>query len=122
MLSRDEAKKASETYECKRLSRAKELIESNPIVKISLEQLAKMSNMSITNFRREWKRVYKNTPLEYRDVLRLQKAKELLALNFIPIVEVAEKCGFEDGSYFVRFFKKQVGLTPGEYRKSIDIL
>ena len=32
--------------------------------------------------------------------------------------EIAEKCGFDDVSYFVRFFKKQTGITPGEFKKS----
>ena len=39
--------------------------------------------------------------------------------GFFSVQEVAKKCGFDDASYFVRFFKKQTGLTPCEFKKQI---
>ena len=78
--------------------------------------------MSETNFRREWMRAYKKTPLAYRDELRIEQAKRLLLRADLSVGEVAEECGFEDESYFVRFFKKNVGITPGAYRKRFAIL
>jgi AraC-like DNA-binding protein len=57
------------------------------------------------------------TPLAYRDGLRLAHAKELLLHAGATVGEAALACGFEDESYFVRFFKKQTGVTPGAYRK-----
>ena len=33
----------------------------------------------------------------------------------IPFLEVARACGFEDNSYFSRFFKKETGMTPSQF-------
>lgn len=100
-----------------RLLPAKEYIDQNFDRPISLAHLAFLSDMSITNFRREWKKISSLPPLRYRDSVRFEYAKEYLSCGYYTIAEIAEKCGFEDVSYFVRFFKKQAGITPGEFKK-----
>ena len=108
------------TASYQRLLSAKEYIEQQFDRPITLEELAKLSNMSVTNFRREWKRVYSKSPLRYRDTLRLYYAKEYLHSGYYTVSEIAQKCGFDDVSYFVRFFKKQTGITPGDFKKQIN--
>ncbi len=103
----------------KRLRSAKEYIEQHFTHPICLEELAALSNMSITNFRREWKKQYAQSPLQYRDSIRLYYAKEYLNSGYYTVSEIAEKCGFDDTNYFVRFFKKNVGITPGAFKKSL---
>ena len=100
-----------------RLLSAKEHIEQHFYQPITLEDLATLSYMSVTNFRREWKKLYSEAPLQYRDTIRLYYAKEYLISGYYTVSEIAQKCGFEDVSYFVRFFKKQTGITPGEFKK-----
>ena len=100
-----------------RLLPAKEYVEQYFYQPVSLDDLARLSCMSVTNFRREWKKLYSETPLQYRDTIRLYYAKEYLISGYYTVSEIAQKCGFEDVSYFVRFFKKQTGITPGEYKK-----
>ena len=73
--------------------------------------------MSTTHFRREWTKLYGTPPLQYRDALRLSYAKEYLLSGYYSVTEVAEKCGFEDTNYFIRFFKKHTGITPGKFSK-----
>ena len=102
-----------------RLFPAKEYIEQQFYLPITLEYLAKLSNMSVTNFRREWKKLYPEAPLQYRDSIRIYYAKEYLNSGYYTVTEIAEKCGFDDVSYFVRFFKQKTGLTPGEFKKKI---
>lgn len=104
---------------CQRLLPAKEYIEQNFKAPMTLEQLAFISNMSVTNFRREWKKIYAEAPMQYRDAIRLDYAKEYLNSGYYTVSEIAEKCGFDDVSYFVRFFKKNVGVTPGEFRRQL---
>ena len=104
----------SATYQ--RLLAAKEYIEGNFNRSITLEQLATLSNMSVTNFRREWKKSYAISPMQYRDEVRLNRAKDYLNSGYYTVTEIAEKCGFDDVSYFVRFFKKGAGITPGEFK------
>ena len=46
-------------------------------------------------------------------------AKVYLNSGYYTISEVVKKCGFDDVSYFVRFFKKQLGLTSGAYKRQM---
>lgn len=98
-----------------RLLIAREYMEQHFNQPISLEDLARLSSMSVTNFRREWAKQYAEPPMQYRDSIRLYYAKEYLSCGYYSVSEVAKKCGFEDVSYFVRFFKKKVGVTPGAF-------
>lgn len=59
------------------------------------------------------------TPLEYLIKLRLSYAKQLLLQEtYISVVDVAEKCGFNDSFYFSKIFKQNYGVSPLNYRKS----
>ena len=104
-----------------RLSRAREYIEQHYTESINLEQLAWISSMSTSHFRREWKKFYTESPLQFRDSIRLHYAKEYLKTGYYTICEIAKKCGFQDVSYFVRFFKKKTALTPGEFKRNFSI-
>ena len=100
-----------------RLLPAKEYIEGNFSSQISLSYLSQLCSMSMTNFRREWKKRYGISPIEYRDAVRISHAKEYLISGYYTVSEVAELCGYEDVSYFVRFFKRKNGITPGKLSK-----
>ena len=104
----------------RRLQVAKEYIEQNFNQTVKLELLAYLSDMSVTNFRREWAKQYSEAPMQYRDSVRLFYAKEYLDCGYYTVSEIAQKCGFDDVSYFVRFFKKKTGITPGEYKKRVS--
>ena len=98
----------------RRLLPAREYIEKHFSETISLDMLARLCSMSVTNFRREWEKHYPEPPIRYRDGIRLYYAREYLASGYYTVSEVARRCGFEDVSYFVRFFKKKTGITPGD--------
>ena len=100
-----------------RLIPAKEYLEQHFRQPITLEKLGFISDMSVTNFRREWKKHYSESPIQYRDNIRLYYAKEYLSSGYYTVTEIAKKCGFDDTSYFVRFFKKKTGITPGAFKK-----
>jgi AraC-like DNA-binding protein len=104
-----------------RLTPVREYIERNYDQPITLEHLARLSNMSVTNFRREWAKRYPETPIQYRDSVRLYYAQEYLDSGFYSVSEIARRCGMEDVSYFVRFFKKKTGMTPGEFKRTSKI-
>ena len=100
-----------------RLAPAKEYIEQNFNSGITLDILANYANMSVTHFRREWSKLYGESALQYRDRIRLSYAKEYLMSGYYTVTEVAEKCGFSDVNYFIRFFKKHTGISPGKFEK-----
>ena len=49
---------------------------------------------------------------------RLERAKQLLERENLSIAQVAEQVGILDVSYFIRIFRKETGVTPGQYRKT----
>ena len=55
--------------------------------------------------------------LGYISEVRTEKAKDLLA-GEITIAEVAKRAGFRDSAALIRTFKKNVGMTPGQYRET----
>ena len=117
-ISEMNAKKLENNLSYHRLIPAKEYIDASYTQKITLKELAKLCDMSETNFRRMFLCVFGETPICYRDNVRLLHARELLASGYCGVSEVAVKCGFDDVSYFCRFFKKHTGMTPLEYAEN----
>ena len=57
----------------------------------------------------------------YINHVRLAAAKNLLCQGeFLSVASIAHTCGFPDEKYFMRLFKKQEGMTPGQYRKAFQ--
>ncbi len=55
--------------------------------------------------------------MEYRTFIRISKAKELLSSTSMRLTEIASECGFSSANYFGLIFKKEVGISPSNYRK-----
>jgi AraC-like DNA-binding protein len=58
------------------------------------------------------------SPLQYHHLMRIEEAKRQLVHSSIPVQEIAAHVGFQDYNYFIRLFRKTVGLTPGQFRQS----
>ena len=56
--------------------------------------------------------------IEYLTSIRMEKAKELLSGSSLSMKEICAQVGYADPNYFSRTFKKNVGLTPTEYKES----
>ena len=84
---------------------------------ISLTELSKDTGYTVPHLINKFKDTYGVTPKAYLSKIRLEKAKELLLSTDMLSREVAFLVGFSDELYFIRFFKKHVGLTPSQFRK-----
>ncbi|QHI68493.1 helix-turn-helix domain-containing protein [Tichowtungia aerotolerans] len=84
---------------------------------LSIEQLAKMANMSERNFYRTFQKATGVSPNQHLTNLRISQATELLKHSDASITEIAFECGFQDSSYMTKQFKKHMGLTPSMFRK-----
>ena len=84
----------------------------------SLDDYADMCNMSKFHFLRIFKSITGTSPLEYRNNIRLDHAKEFLADTNMPINEIARRSGFSSATYFCDAFKKKNGVSPSQYRKT----
>lgn len=60
--------------------------------------------------------------IKYRNLVRVNQAKNRLSNTDMPICLIAEQAGFESLQYFSRLFKKFEGITPSDYRKKIRSL
>jgi AraC-like DNA-binding protein len=98
------------------LSPAIEYLETHFHLTISIAALARMSSLSTTHFNRLFRDVLRMSPTRYLLSLRIQKARQLLAITSKTIAEVATATGFYDQSHFTKRFQQLTGLTPREYR------
>ena len=54
----------------------------------------------------------------YLNTVRINKAAELLINTDLALAEIAEQCGYNSIHYFIKTFKKIIGISPGNYRRS----
>lgn len=85
---------------------------------VTIEQLAEITHMSKSYFMRRFKETAGVGAIEYLSQLRIKKACEILLKTDKTVVEAAFECGFRNLSNFNRQFRKFVGCTPKEYRKT----
>lgn len=82
-----------------------------------IEEMVRYFHFSRSYLHRIFKQETGITILEYLTHYRINRAKELLEAESIPLIEVAVTAGFQDLSYFCRSFKRLTGVPPGRYRK-----
>ena len=87
---------------------------------INIEEYAQNHNMSTSWFIRNFKQYTGFTPLQYILSVRIYNAEALLKSNMYNITEVASIVGYDNPLYFSRIFKKMKGISPSEYRNSIE--
>ncbi len=83
---------------------------------ISIRELAENVSFSPGYFCKLFKKAANTTPAEYIISVRFSNAKLLLSESELTVSQISEMCGFSDASYFSYYFKKNFGMTPGEYR------
>lgn len=83
---------------------------------LSLEDAAQMVHMEKTYFSKRFKVLTGFGFLEYLTQTRLQAARHLLETTTLSIGEISEACGFTGGNYFGDLFRRNMGVSPSEYR------
>lgn len=98
-----------------RIAAAVEYIDANYTKNTSVEELANLCYISKPHLFRLFRREIGISPLEYRNSLRIRRAKELLSDGECTVSEIASMLGFESGYYFSRVFKACTGMAPTRY-------
>ena len=80
------------------------------------------SGLPERTFKRRFSLATGMSPLEYVHMLRLEEAKQMLEAGDEPIEAVAEQVGYQDAAFFSRLFRRQVALTPAQYRRRFGSL
>ncbi|PWS33078.1 helix-turn-helix domain-containing protein [Pedobacter paludis] len=94
-----------------------QIIEANLFSQLSIEELAAQNNLSISSFKREFARLYNDTPANYIKAKKLEKAAELLLASTERITDIAFNCGFNDLANFTKSFNEKYNATPTSYRQ-----
>lgn len=83
---------------------------------ISVKEMAKMCNVSYSYFSRFFKKVMKQTFMEYLNYIRITEAKRLLLTAKMNVTEVALSVGYSNSSYFIHQFKRYNKLSPKQFQ------
>lgn len=84
---------------------------------VTIAQLAKSSNMSVSYFRKRFRESLGCCPLEYLNNARLSIAEHLLRTTKLSVLSVSEDVGFRSLSSFNRLFKRVYGVSPRQIRE-----
>ena len=103
--------------ECFAVELAKEYINNNYSKDISLDDVSRQVNISPYYFSKIFKEDMGEGFVEYLTKIRMEKAKELLTTTEYSMKEICAMVGYADPNYFSRSFKKNVGVTPTEYKE-----
>ncbi|HEX8737952.1 MAG TPA: AraC family transcriptional regulator [Pyrinomonadaceae bacterium] len=100
-----------------KLRRVTEFINANLEEDLSLAEIAAVADLSQYHFARAFRKTTGATPQQYVMQQRIERAKELLAKDDLPIVEISLRTGFKNQSHFTALFRKFTKLTPKLWRE-----
>lgn len=101
------------------ITRAKRFIGEHQAETITLETMAKTLNVSTFYFCKMFKKAAGLTFTHYLARTRIERAKNILLNPNVRISEAAYDCGFISLTHFNRIFKRIVGKSPTQYRRSL---
>ena len=86
---------------------------------ITLEELAKVAEISPNYLIALFRQSIGMTPHKYVVLKRVEQARMLLKHRDLTLLEIAQRCGFQDQSQFTTVFRRYAGITPGQLRRSL---
>ncbi|HEY9773098.1 MAG TPA: AraC family transcriptional regulator [Planktothrix sp.] len=97
------------------------LIHEKPEAPWTVASLADAVNMSRTSFATKFAALVMQTPIDYLTSWRMQKAVTLIRDEKANVEDIASAVGYTSRAAFAKAFKKELGRSPGEYRKSVAV-
>jgi AraC family transcriptional regulator len=98
--------------------RVVEYIEQHLGAKLTTEEIAAAIGLSKSHFSRSFKSTLGASPMAYVAARRIERAKRTILASAESLADVALDCGFADQSHLNRQFRRAVGVTPGQWRRS----
>lgn len=112
-LATEDSEKSMPGYITKALRYLSEHVEQNPTV----AELADLCHISEVYFRKQFKAYVGVSPCEYRNALRLSRAKSYLEYGEISVQEISDMLGYSSVSHFIKEFRQRYACSPLKYRK-----
>jgi len=96
-----------------------DIMHNNYRFSLTLDQYANLALMSLSTFKREFKKTFNEAPSKWIMKNRLRLAAQLLQNTSLSVSEVGFECGFENQTHFSRIFKEQMRISPLQFRSKI---
>lgn len=96
-----------------------QIVESHIFSDLTISELAHLSNRSLSSFKRQFKKIFKTTPVVYFQTKRLEKAKHLLQYSDLSISAIAFECAFKTPSHFAKKFKDYYKISPSDMKLTL---
>lgn len=116
LLSMPPAPTAAQVKKMETLRRMLSFMEEHLQERLTLDEISARFYMTPNYFCRFFKENLGQTPMNCLNSLRLEKACGLLKSTDLQILEISLSCGFNNLSYFIRLFHRQMGVSPSRYR------
>ncbi len=100
----------------KYINKAIQFMQEYYCANISINDICNLIYLSPCHFQRVFKDYTGQTPYQYLIGIRMEKAKELLKNKENSMEEVARQCGFVNSGHFSTVFKRNMSMTPTEFR------
>ncbi|MDA1043726.1 MAG: helix-turn-helix domain-containing protein [Verrucomicrobia bacterium] len=101
-----------------RITRVIEYMAQNLPDPHSVKSLAALTGLSPSRFAHLFVEQMQTTPLQYLEMLRMDRARDLLARTVRPVAEIAAAVGFDEPFYFSRRFRKANSMSPRAFRQA----
>jgi AraC-like DNA-binding protein len=86
---------------------------------LTLEDLSLEADLSAWHFMRAFRHAFGETPHDFLTRIRIERAKALLTITSRPVTEICFDVGFSSLGSFSTLFRRQVGLSPAQFRRKV---
>ena len=83
----------------------------------TIDKICKETHLGRSQLYHYYKTFFYSSPGDDIIAARIDKAKHLLTNKELRILDVASQCGFSNINHFNRYFKRECGMSPGQYRE-----
>ena len=98
-----------------------QIVHANIFRNITIEELASLTNRSLTTFKKHFRRTFGTTPHRWIMEQRLLRARIMLHFTSATVSEIAHQSGFVHASHFNKLFRHHFDITPCELRRRSQI-
>ncbi|MGH9437232.1 MAG: helix-turn-helix domain-containing protein [Terriglobia bacterium] len=102
-----------------RIRRIQQLLNDEPLDRLTLHGLAKSVNLSLSRAQHLFKQETGVSLGQHLNDLRMKKAQNLLETSFLSVKEITAQVGWASQSKFGRDFRACFGMSPAKYRSQI---
>jgi AraC-like DNA-binding protein len=118
-VSRDLPAASEHSEDYPRIAGVVQHIQTNFNEPLRVPKIARRAGLSVYQLEQRLRKIFQLTAGQLIQKVRMENAMRRLRETDIPVSGIALECGYSDQSAFTRQFRQTVGLSPGEYRRSL---